>query len=217
MTVANKRFSPPYRRARQFIQNGLISNPTLFAGKFNLGYDYFDLLEDGTIHLFDIARFLMGDVARLFSTGGARFGRNRSYPLDNAAATLEFASGAVGILYTSSSALSYKPCERVEVYGDHAWLAVEDQCELWVYDSEEGPAKSWRPVVPNTLLFGEEFGDYMGLIENFARVIRGEEQPVVTGWDGHRSLELCAAVQLSIARREPVVLPLEQRSAEAAR
>ena len=28
----------------------------MLVGKFNLGYDYVDLLEAGTIHLFDITR-----------------------------------------------------------------------------------------------------------------------------------------------------------------
>lgn len=209
MTVANKRFSPPYRRAKGLIENGPVTNPALLAAKFNLGYDYVELLEDGTIHLFDLARFFMGDVSRVFAAGVCRYGRNASYPLDNCAITLEFASGAVGNLYTSSSALSFHPWERVEIYGDHAWIAVEDQRELTVYDSEEGPAKFWQPVVPNTLLFDEEFGGYMGLIENFAQVIRGAEPPAVTGWDGHRALELCAAVRLSAARRQPVPIGLE--------
>jgi predicted dehydrogenase len=198
MTVANKRFSPPYRRAKCLIEAGLVSNPALFNGKFNFGYDCVDLFEDGKIHLYDLARFLMCDVARLYAVGD----------VDNAVAALEFASGAIGSLYTTRTALSFKPWERVEVYGRHTWLAVEDQSELWLYDSEEGPAKCWRPVIPHTLLFDEEFGGYMGLIENFAQAIRAEEQPAVTGWDGHRALELSIAMHLSIARHEAVALPL---------
>jgi predicted dehydrogenase len=131
-------------------------------------------------------------------------------------ASFEFASGAVGTLYTSSSALSLKPWERVEVYGDHAWLDVDDQYRLTLYDSEEGPAKSWTPVVPNTLLFDEEFGGFMGLIENFLQAIRGAEAPLVTGWDGLRAYELLMACELSLARGgETVCLPLEPEAADA--
>src|SRR5689334_19652488 len=36
MSVANKRFSPPYRRAKQFVDHGAVSNPAMFVGKFNL-------------------------------------------------------------------------------------------------------------------------------------------------------------------------------------
>jgi hypothetical protein len=58
---------------------------------------------------------------------------------------------------------------------------------LILYDEEEGPAKHWRPVIPNTLIFDEEFGGFLGMIENFLQAARGVEQPLVTGWDGHRS------------------------------
>lgn len=93
-------------------------------------------------------------------------------------------------------------------------MAVEDQHELILYDSEEGPAKSWRTVIPNTLLFDEEFGGFMGIIENFAQVIRGADQPLVTGWDGYRAFELLTAMQLSLSRKAPISLPLDPQSAD---
>jgi predicted dehydrogenase len=218
MCVANKRFSPPYRRARRFVEEGPVGSPAMFAGKFNLGYDYITcMLEAGTIHLLDLARFFMGDVARLSVIGVNKYHRNRDrYPFDNAMISFEFASGSVGQLYTTSTALSLKPWERVEIYGNKAWLAVEDQYELRLYDSEDGPAKTWRPVVPNTLLFDEEFGGFMGLVEHFLQVVRGAESPVVTGWDGHRAYELTAAAHLSLARKEPVSLPLDPAAADIA-
>lgn len=219
MTVANKRYSPPYRRARRFVTEGPVSNPAMYAGKFNLGYDYvIHMLEAGTIHLFDITRYLMGDVARLYAIGVNKYGRNKgAYPFDNAMINLEFASGSVGQIYTTSSAVSLKPWERVEVYGDKTWLAVEDQYELLLYDSEEGPAKSWRPVIPNTLIFDEEFGGFMGLIENFLQVIRRQEAPLVSGWDGYRAYELNVATLLSLHRRQPIELPLEPAASDKER
>ena len=210
MTVSNKRYSPPYRRARQFIDAGPVGNPAMYVGKFNLGYDYVDMFESGTIHIFDITRYLMGDVRTVRAVGVDRYGHNsRGYPFDNAVCQFEFVSGAVGTLCTSASALSFKPWERVEVYGDHAWLAVDDQYELLLYDSELGPTKSWKPAMPNTLIFDEEFAGFMGIIENFCQVIRGVEQPLVTGWDGHRAYELNVASHLSMAREGQVLaLPL---------
>jgi predicted dehydrogenase len=219
MTVANKRFSPPYRRAKRFVDDGPVGNPAMFAAKFNLGYDYvIQMLEAGTIHILDLARYFMGDVARLHAIGVNKYGRNRNkYPFDNAMLSFEFCSGSVGQLYTSSSAISLKPWERVEIYGNKAWLAVEDQYELWLYDSEQGPAQSWRPVVPNTLLFDEEFGGFMGLLEIFLEVIRQKAKPLVTGWDGHWAYELNVAALLSLHRRAPVSLPLNPAAADAER
>jgi len=215
MTVSNKRYSPPYRRAKKFITDGPVSNPALYVGKFNLGYDYVWLLEQGTIHIFDITRFLMGDVANLYAAGVNKYDRNQlNYPIDNIAITLTFTSGAVGNIYTSATALSFKPWERVEVYANKSWLAVEDQYELILYDSEEGPAKHWTPIIPNTLIFDEEFGGFVALIENFLQVIRGNEEPIVTGWDGYRAYEINVAAHLSMSREEPVPLPLDPVAAD---
>lgn len=214
MTVANKRFSPPYRRAKWLVEYGVCQNPALFSGKFNLGYADVDLFEAGTIHLFDLVGYLMGPVEAVSAAGVRRYAAS-AYPLDNAAVTLRFRSGAVGSLYTSASALSFKPWERVEVYSNHAWLAVEDQHQLILYDSEMDGARLWQPVVPNTLLFDEEFGGYMGLVENFIQAVRGAERPVVTGADGRAAFELLRAVQIAIARREWVSLPLSPAEADA--
>jgi predicted dehydrogenase len=57
----------------------------------------------------------------------------------------------------------------------------------------------------------------MGLIENFLQVVRGEEQPVVTGWDGYHAYELNVAALLSHHARQPVSLPLDPMAADAAR
>jgi len=210
MTVSNKRCSPPYRRAKKFVTEGPVDHPAMYVGKFNLSYDYVDLFEAGTIHLFDLTRYFMGDVKSVNAVGVNKYDLNKgTYPIDNAIISFEFSSGSIGSLYTSSTALSLKPWERVEVYGRNSWLAVEDQCELILYDSEEGPAKSWRPVIPNTLIFDEEFAGFVGLIENFLQVIRGEEEPLVTGWDGYGAYELNVASHLSLSRNERITLPLD--------
>ncbi len=216
MTVANKRYSPPYRRAKKLVERGPVNNPALYCGRFNLGYDYISLLESGTIHLLDLTRYFMGDVAQLHAVGVNKYCRNRvDYPVDNVVCSFEFVSGSVGTLYTSSTALSLKPWERVEIYGNKSWLAVEDQNELILYDSEEGPIKLWKPVFPNTLLFDEEFGGFMGVLENFLQAIRGKEKPVVSGWDGYRAYELLLAVQLSLYRKKTVRLPLDAPAADS--
>jgi predicted dehydrogenase len=215
MTVANKRCSPPYRRAKAILNDGAIGHPALFTGKFMLGYDYVDLLESGTIHLFDLALYLMGSVSAVSAAGMKSPNSTRAYPIENAALTLQFTSGAVGSMITSSTALSFKAWERVEIHGDHAWLEVEDQYELRLHDSEMGATQSWRPVIPNTLLFDEEFGGYMSIVENFAQSIRVAEIPVVTGWDGYRAYELLTATHLSLARHAWVSLPLDPILADA--
>lgn len=195
MTVSNKRYSPPYYRAKRYG----IEHPAMFVGKFNLGYDYVDLLEGGTIHMFDLVRYFMGDVKALNAVATHAYDFNKTgYPFDNACIQLEFVSGAVGTVYTTSTALSLKPWERVEIYGKNRWLAVEDQRTLLLYDDETGPTKLYEPVFPNTLIFDEEFGGFMGLIENFCECIRENAVPLVTGWDGMKAYALVEATHRSL-------------------
>jgi predicted dehydrogenase len=194
--VANKRFSPPYAMAKALIEAGALKGaPTVFSGKFTLGYPYVDLLEGGTVHLLDLALWLMGPVARLQARGIMR----EDGGLESAVATLGFASGAIGTVVTSAAALSFKPWERVEVFGRGAFVVVEDQLETTLYDEETGPAKSWRPAVPNTLMFDEAFGGYAPLLEHVLDAVRGLVPLGPTGADGAAAVGLIEAVRRSVA------------------
>src|SRR5271170_2233138 len=201
-SVANKRFSPPYASAYALAAEGALkSAPTVFSGKFTLGYPYVNLLEAGSIHLIDLALWFMGPVERVFAIGGFRDGK-----LGSAIVSLDFASGAIGAIVTSAEALSFKPWERVEIIGRNAMLGVEDQFELTLYDEEIGPARSWKPAIPNTLLFDESFGGYAGLLENTLDAIRGLAPLSATGRNGAEAIALVAAVNESLARGEAVAL-----------
>jgi predicted dehydrogenase len=213
LAVANLRFNPAHQRARELIERGEIPDPGLFIAKMTIGYSYVDLLEDATVHLFDLARFYMGDVATVTAKADRTAGW-AGYPFSHGGLMLGFASGGVGMLATSSRALSLKPWHRVEVFGSGAWLAVDDLYELTIYDDEIGPTKSWRPVPTNTLLFDEELGGHMGMVQHFVDVVRGTAAPLVTGRDGYRSCELVAAAHIAMTSGTEVSLPLDPEFAD---
>ncbi len=217
LTVCNKRYSPPYAEARALAGSDALPRPTLFSAKFALGYDNVDLLESGTIHIFDLARYLMGNVERVnaVAAGALRPGRTGIGP-ENVVVSLEFAGGAVGSVVSSATALSLHPWERVEIFGDGAWLAVEDQGTLTLYGGEHEPARSWGPVAPNTLVSAEEWGGYVGMLEEFLAAVRGSSPSATELWDGYRAYELVVATQLSLARGAPVDLPLDLAEVESA-
>jgi len=214
MTVSNKRYSAPYRRAKQFIESGPVKDPAMFCGKFIHGLEGGHHFEDATIHIIDLARFFMGDVSEVYTLGIHKYKRT-NYPFDNAIVNIKFKSGSIGSIYTSTKALCLKPWEMVEVYGDHSWMKIVDQNELFLYDSEEGPSKSWYPIIANTMVYDEEVGGYMGLIDNFVESIRGNEKPIVTGWDGLKACEIVAAAHLSMKRNKPVCIPINAAEADS--
>ena len=198
--VANKRFSPPYALARALVDDGrLKAPPTVFTGKFTLGYPYVDLLAGGTVHLLDLMLWFMGPVARLHAHGIQRDGG-----IESAVAAIGFASGAIGTIMTSAAGLSFKPWERVEIFGKNAFLVVEDQWQTTLYDDETGPAKSWAPVLPNTLMFDEAFGGYSGLLDNVLDAVRGIATLGAPAIDGPNAVGLIEAIRLSISRQREV-------------
>ena len=69
--------------------------------------------------------WFMGPVARLHARGI----RRDDGGVQSAVLSLAFASGAVGTLMTSAAGLSFKPWERVEIFGRNAFLVVDDQFE----------------------------------------------------------------------------------------
>ncbi len=201
-SVANKRFSPPYALAHALVADGALkAAPTVFSGKFTLGYPYVDILEAGTIHMLDLALWFMGPVRMVHAVGTFAAGK-----LESAIATFTFASGAIGTMVTSAAALSFKPWERVEIIGHNAMLVVEDQLELTLYDEETGPAKSWKPTIPNTLMLDESFGGYAGLLDNVLDAVRGLGPLGASGRDGAAAVELVAAIHEFIARGEAVAI-----------
>jgi predicted dehydrogenase len=215
MPVANLRFSPPFRRARQFVASlEAFSAERVLLGKMHLGYDYVDLLEGATVHLFDLTRFLLGDVVEVRARGLGRPEGAHRYPCRQAVISLDFGASGAAQLFTSTSALSLKPWLRVEVHGQGTWLVVDDVFELVLYDSETGPAKAWKPVLANTLLFDEEFGGYLPQLEHFLQVVRRQEEPTVVPTDGYRAVELITATHLAMASGNAIPLPLDPNQAD---
>lgn len=204
--VANKRFSPPYALASALIGSGALkSPPTVFTAKFTLGYPYVDILEAGTVHLLDLALWFMGPAAKLHARGiFSADGR-----LQSAVASVGFRSGAIGTVMTSAAGLSFGPWERVEIFGRNAFLVVDNQFELTLHDDEAGPARNWRPSIPNTLLFDESFGGYSGLLENVLDAIRGLCPLAATGNDGAAAIGMIEAIGRSLDRGAEIDLTSE--------
>ncbi|MCG8515683.1 MAG: Gfo/Idh/MocA family oxidoreductase [Halanaerobiales bacterium] len=208
MTGFMKRYSPPYGNAHYLIQEGKIGKPAMLVAKMCQGWAGNCLLEAQTCHLIDVIRYLMGDVKSVMALGANVFGE-KDYPADNLILNFEFEDGGIGVLYQNSTGMILKPWEYLEVHGDGKWLSVNDFYELNLYDSEEGPAKQWRPTLPNTLMFDTEFNGFTGELLNFFNSIRGVEEPLVTGWDGYKALEIAVASHRSLKENsKKILLPL---------
>lgn len=205
MTAFCKRYSEPYLRAKELISEGVLGDISMIAAKMCQGWAKQGLLERQHCHIFDILRFLGGDIDSMWAYGINKY-QETDYLVDNVTVNFRFKSGAIGIFYGNSSITSYSPWERVEVYGKKNWLVIEDQYRVTLFDHEHGPHKYWEPSMPNTTFFDEEFGGYVGEIEDFICSIRDNKTPKASGWDGYKAIEIAEAIKSSIKNKCEVTL-----------
>lgn len=129
-----RRFDSGYAEARRRIQGGELGRLDQFR---TVGRDpapppraYLEksggLYIDQAIHEFDIARFLMGEVAEVNAWGSVRFHPDAGEfgDVDTATTLLRFASGALGVVENSRRAV-YGYDIVTEVFGEHGKLVIQ--------------------------------------------------------------------------------------------
>jgi predicted dehydrogenase len=149
---------------------------------------------DGAIHLFDLARWLVGEVAEV-----ASFGAALSDPVfeelgdvDNAMIVLRFESGALGLVETSRVA-GYGFESGIEVLGETASCRVVGGRASGV-DLYEPGRISARHMVD----FLERFAPaYPRELDGFADCVLNGTPPTVDGSDGLAAMRICEAAVAS--------------------
>lgn len=207
----NRRFSNVYRFAKQHIEEGRIV-PCLAQMKHNRGelqqpawtgdrsvtggYLY-----ETPVHLFDMGRFLFGDVAEV--TGSAR--QSAYDELDGFAMLFTFHSGLVASVTSVAHTSWLFPYERVEIYGVHSTIVTEELERAWF-------SPGVREQVEAVDCFHMPFDQKWGYIEQdrlFVDAALGERPPAVTAEDGYRATELVEAVYRAVRNGGVVRLPLD--------
>ncbi len=147
------------------------------------------------IHTVDLLLWLFGDVRRVQSV--TRTVLHRIEVEDTAAALLEFESGAVGTLTTTTAAYPGYP-RRIQVVGSEGTAVVEGD-GLVALDRRAGvpemeasrtlavPANAASPAVADT-------GPHRAVFEDFLHAMASGGAPRCDGPDGRRSVALVRAI-----------------------
>jgi myo-inositol 2-dehydrogenase / D-chiro-inositol 1-dehydrogenase len=208
----NRRFANVYAFARRLIDEGRL-RPLAAQMKHNRGelrqppwtsdvsvtggYLY-----ETPVHLFDMARFLLGDVAEV--QGWAR--RSLYAEPDAFTLLLRFGSGAIASVTSVAHASWLFPSERVELYGDHASVVTE---ELERAAFSTGPRVQAEAIDCTAMPFEQKWG-YAAEDRLFIDAVLGEHPPAVTASDGYRATELVVASYQAVRDDRRVTLPLAQ-------
>ena len=140
---------------------------------------------------------------------------------DRADALLEYANGAVGQVYvTTSEAPGF--C-RLEIAGDRGRIEIDNFKKLRVARLKTGcrrftltsrqewgqPPAAWKEIdlAPKR----GEMVHHGANIRDFVQAVQRRRKPMVTGESARQSLELANAMILSAARGEPVKMPINRR------
>ena len=221
--ISQLRFSPDIMELKNAVENGLLGK--LVSGdiymKFYRSQEYYDkggwrgtwkmdgggaLMNQG-IHGVDLLQYVMGPVKSVF--GYVRTLVRNIEVEDTAAAVLEFANGALGIIQGTTSVFPGFP-RRLEICGDKGTVVVvEDRIAQWNIEGQParedttvsgaGSATSSNPVA-----FGIE--GHVRQIGNMVQAIRNNVRPWVDQYEGKKPVEIILAIYESSRTGKPVYL-----------
>ncbi|HKV44977.1 MAG TPA: Gfo/Idh/MocA family oxidoreductase [bacterium] len=206
----NRRWAPGYAYVRELIAAGEL-RPTMAHIKMNRGELQNPpwvsttaltggFLYESTIHLLDMCRFLLGDVAAVLCQA-----RTTAYQEpDGFAAILRCASGALVTFHSCAHATWIFPFERIELFGPHQAAVTEEMERVCV-----SPGLGREITTRNYFqLPVEEKWGYRLEDRRFLDAIVDGRPPAVTAEDGLRATELVEACYRSARTGAEVGLPL---------
>lgn len=203
----NRRFAPVYATLRRLIteeglphsahikmNRGELKNPEWVGDSSITG----GFLYETTIHMFDMMRFLFGDVSEMTALGS----RHEYGEIDNFSVLLHFKNGMHATLCSSAESGWLFPFERVEVFGGHRTFATREMEALIVSEGLSGEhATHSMHQLPK-----EEKWGYTQEDRAFIDCIVGGNKAPVTATDGYKSVELVDACYRAVQSGERVVL-----------
>ena len=196
----NRRFAPVYATLKQLLvekhvphsahvkmNRGELLNPVWTGDPTITG----GFLYETPIHMFDMMRFLFGEVESLHAIGS----KHEYREVDDFSVLLRFANGMHATLATAADASWLFPFERVEVFCHHATFVTREMETLVCSTNLEG---HFTEQSMQQLARDEKWG-YMQEDRAFVDSIVNGTPPLVTALDGLMSVELVNAVYESIS------------------
>ncbi|MDX6694425.1 MAG: hypothetical protein QOF02_2028 [Blastocatellia bacterium] len=201
----NRRFAPVYvllkrllaegnapHSAHAKMNRGELLNP-VWVGDASLTGGF---LYETTIHMFDMLRFLFGEVAQLVACGST----HEYAETDDFSMLFKFESGMHATLCSSADASWLFPFERLEVFSHHATITTREMESLTQTVALDGR----HTTHSMHQLSKEEKWGYAQEDRAFLDSILSGAPPAVSALDGLKSVELVDACYRAVNSGEPV-------------
>jgi inositol 2-dehydrogenase len=211
----HRRFDPDFVAVKQRIDDGSIGDVRFFRATCRdmqvPSIDYLKscggIFADVTLHDFDVARWLVGEVDEVYATGAALTDpaiAEVAGDVDNAIVALRFRNGALGLI-DNSRASGYGYEASLEVMGSRSTVRVGPAAQRVTRIDTLSDASDRADVGTD---FVERFVDgYVGAVAAFVSAVLAGRRPSPGGEDAVAAFSLAQAARESMARNRPIELP----------
>lgn len=209
----NRRFDPTFARIKQAINEGAIGTPHLLhiisRDPAPPPVEYVKvsggLFFDMTIHDFDMARFLFGEVEEIYASGGVLVNPaiGEAGDIDTAMVTLKFANGALGVIDNSRQAV-YGYDQRVEAFGNGGSAGNVNLYPDAVTISNATRVE--RGSLPLNFFLERYMDSYRNELTAFVDAVQNGTPVPVNGNDGRVPVVMAMAAKKSLDENRPVRL-----------
>lgn len=222
----HRRYNPLIQAAKKALESGAIGTIVAAHGMFWLMKpdDYFDVewrkqpgagpVFTNLIHDIDLLRYLCGEVVWVQALESNAV---RGNPIEESSAILfRFDNGALGTVNVSDSIVGpwsweltagenpvyFKTDEACYLIGGTHGSIELPNAKLWRHP---GKRSWWEPLITEPMNYVDE--DPLILqVRHFARLVKGEVEPLVSGLEGLKTLEVIEAVKESATTGQSVTL-----------
>ncbi|MDQ7027137.1 MAG: inositol 2-dehydrogenase [Anaerolineae bacterium] len=208
-----RRFDATFLRVKQAIDNGEVGTPHLLhiisrdPAPPPITYIKVSggLFFDMTIHDFDMARFLLGEVEEVYAMSANLVDPaiGEAGDIDTAIITLKFANGAMGTIDNSRKAV-YGYDQRVEVFGDKGSVTNANQYPDTVTLNTGDSVR--RGSLPLNFFLERYAAAYQFELEAFVDCVVNDKPVSVGGADGRAPVVIAMACYKSLKEKRPVKL-----------
>ena len=206
----NRRFDANFSKVKQMIADGHIGDPHILRITSRdpapppISYIQVSggIFLDLTIHDFDMARFLFGEVVEVYAVGGVMVDPaiGAAGDIDTAIMSLKFANGAIGSIDNSRRAV-YGYDQRVEAFGSAGMVNADNNYpNSHAYYSASGILRE----KPFHFFLERYMPAYGNEIKAFVDCVVNDTEPPVTGADGRAPVVIAMAAWQSYRENRPV-------------
>jgi UDP-N-acetyl-2-amino-2-deoxyglucuronate dehydrogenase len=218
--VHPNRFRPAFVALKELVQSGVFgkishSNATV---RWNRNQEYYDqapwrgtksldggVLMNQAIHNLDLLIWLMGDVKEVYSMAATRLRNIEAEDVSTGLARFE--DGSLGVIEAATTIYPKNFEESISIFGEKGTVKISGANALHIeHLTIEGMDESeTEQLIQN--IKNDPWGKpgHQRIIEDMVEAIKEDREPVVTGLDGRKALELVISLYESAEHNKPII------------